>query len=212
MLAYLDQNNLPLARTPYHLLEKETDRLINAWHSTFGIRALAIHDSGIVHVDISAASRENVFQWLSDIGCVCVDLAAEDIQTFAGRSVASLAAADLLNNNAAVRQGCSRLTIDEVMSTVEELIVLAHNASAVAYDQRQERLEQLRMGSDASLQNYVQADYDREDDLAMQRLRDAGLEVPDRVDLEPQQAPVVDYSWEADAGIKPRAEVDPFSF
>src|ERR1700758_4715470 len=97
MQIYLGDNEAkPLAGVPAALMERRTFELINAWQSTFGVRALDINQFGTISADVTQSSPHAVFAFLDSVGAVCVDLEPHDIATFAGRSVASLAACDLL--------------------------------------------------------------------------------------------------------------------
>ena len=205
MIAYLDHNNRPLAGVPLHLLARKSDELINSWQSTWGIRALSVDGNGIVAADVTQASPQGVFAWLESIAAVCVDIEPHDIATFAGRSVASLAACDLLRADPTVRQGCSRLTLDEIMDTISELIRLALNTSQLVREVGDSVIEH----TDDSIRHILEHERQREDQAAMERLRAAGFEIPPDIDLGPKAAPEVEYPED----YKPTAavEIDPFT-
>jgi hypothetical protein len=182
MIFYLGDNEAkPLAGTPAALMERRTYELINAWHSTFGIRALDIDQYGVITADISGApSPQSVFAFMESVGCVCCDLQPQDIPTFAGRSPASLAASDLLLSDPGVQHACSRLTPEEVMETISELIRLALAAADKA---REEKEQYISKFDDESFRNLLHYESDKSEREAIQRLRDAGMDVPDEIDL-----------------------------
>ena len=85
MIFYLGDNEAkPLAGTPAALMERRTFELVNAWQSTFGVRAIDINQYGTITADISGApSPQAVFAFMDSVGAVCVDLEPQDIPTFA---------------------------------------------------------------------------------------------------------------------------------
>ncbi len=117
---------------------------------------------------------------------------------------------DLLATNAEVRNGCDRLTIDEIMTTIEELGALTHNASAQAVQEREQALVDL---GDASLQSVVQHAYDVADQQYLSRLKQAGFDVPDPISLDPAPAPEPDDRFDEKFGIGfSRGVADPFLY
>jgi hypothetical protein len=187
MIVYLSDDHRPLAGVPSHLLERRMGELLIAWRETWNVVCYAVDERGICALDISHASKSNVFAFLDAANCVAVDLQPQDLPCLAGaRSIEVLAAADLLNSDEAVRQGCQRLTPDEILSTVEELVILALNAGAAARAASDEYISQFPADFAPTLQH----ERDMHDQEQMQRLRNAGFDVPDAdaVNLEPPAA------------------------
>ena len=210
MIAYLSDNNRPLAGVPSHLMERRLNELILSWYTTWKVRCLDVLETGVVYADISQASPQSVFSFLESVDAVAVGLEPQDIATFAGRSVASLAAADLLNVDAAVRQGCSRLIPEEVMDTIGELIRLALAVSEKTSTQREEQLASF--GNEEGLRVSVRHLYDTEDQIALDRLRQAGIDVPNEISLEPPVAEEPEVHADYNADINRNLVADPFAF
>jgi hypothetical protein len=181
MIAYLSDTNRPLEGVPSHLMERRLNELLISWYDTWRIRCLNVLENGVVYADISQATKQNVFAWLESVNAVCVDLEPQDLITLASRHVTTLAAADLLNADPAVRQGCSRLEIGEIMDTVAELARLALAVSERTATAREELLNSF--GNEEGLRANMQGDFDVQDRAGLERLKQAGFEVPEEIDL-----------------------------
>lgn len=207
MIIYLGDNAAkPLAGTPSALMERRTFELIDSWYSTFGVRALNIGQYGEITADILQASKHAVFEFLDSVGAVAVDLTPSDIPVFAGRSVATLAAAELLDRDPAVRAGCQRLTPEEITSTVDELVRLALQVSSTRREQSDAYIAEFPEGG---FKEILIHDRDQADQQALEELRHAGFDVGPDVSLEPPPAaPVVEYDFESPTSP---VLVDPFA-
>jgi hypothetical protein len=214
MIVYLDEATFPLVNTPAPLRQKKFYEEVNAWYTTFGVRAHNLTGDGVLHVDISqAASKQAVFSFLEATGAICVDLEPADLGVLGGRHIAVLAGADLLNVDPAVRQGCSRLEISEIMDTIAELERLALAVSQKSADAREDLLASF--GDEEGLRANVQGDLDAQDRAAMDRLRRAGFDVGEEVDLSkpPSSFPdLEEYEHPDFSADVSRRNADPFLF
>jgi hypothetical protein len=211
LIAYLHDTNRPLSGVPSHLLEKKVDEFVDSSLGIFGVRIFDIAANGIISADITSASRENVFLWLDAINAVAVGLEPADISILAGRSPLSLSMAELVRDDASVRNSVSRLEISEILETIERLAFLAHNAGEAQRDQVDAYIQQF---ADApELQSSMEYERQKHERALMERLKLAGFDVPDEVSIDLPVAPPSDdrnddaFNIGAGSGI-----ADPFLF
>jgi hypothetical protein len=215
MIAYLSDHNRPLEGVPSHLMERRLNELILSWYTTWKVRCLDVLETGVVYADISQATKQSVFAWLESVNAVCVDLEPQDIVALSSRHPIALAAADLLNVDPAVRQGCARLEIGEVISTVSELERLALAVSEKNMDERDATLNSY--GNEPELRANIQYQYDLQDRAGLERLKQAGFEVPEEIDLgkpnyNSEFSELADPADHPDFSAVSRRNADPFAF
>jgi hypothetical protein len=211
MIVYLSDSDRPLAGVPSHLREKKAQEILASWRATWGIDCTTVLENGIICATLRGSSRESVFEWLSAINAVCVDVEAADLETLAGRSVLTLAAGDLLRDDPNVQQECTRLEPSQIIETVEQLIVLANNASNHVREVGDKAISDIQ---DPEFRAFIQQQRDQEDRAAMARLVAAGFDIggdPALLDAKPEPEP--DGRWDLEHGIGvPAGRVDPFHF
>jgi hypothetical protein len=214
MIAYLDHKNRPLAGVDPHLLDRKAYELIMSWQTTFNIYATNVTENGVVFADIAAASKESVFAWLDGIHAIAVDIQPQDLQTLAGRDPITLAAGDLMLSDQNVAREATRLEPSQIMDFVAELLHLALGTSQRAFDEREERIQSFTVGNDTSLSENIRGQLAAEDEQYLQRLRNAGIEVPELVSIDPPQVNDIDDRYDAEFGIgqQRNVSVDPFAF
>lgn len=219
MIAYIATNARPLDHVDPALLDRKAYELIMSWKTTWNIHATNVTADGVVFADISQASKADVFAWLESINAVCVDLQPQDLATFAGRSVETLAAGDILASDPDVQREATRLTPDQLMSFVSDLLHLAMRTAAAVADERESRINALvfRDGDtlDTSAADLMRDRFNAEDEQYLKRLRDAGFDnVPELVNLDPPPVVNNDSQYDEAFGITaPRnVTIDPFRF
>jgi len=188
MNVYLNDGNRPLDGVPRHLQARRQYELLNDWQSTFGVTVNSIHGEGVLECDISASDPSRVFQFLEHVGAVAVDIRPNDLQILMGRSVTAYAASDWLAGASGEELiPYCRVPVDRIMDTIQNLAHAIINGSNATHEREQEMLENPNLSPE--YRQDLAGTLAVRDAIMMNKLRAAGFDVPDQIDLDPQPEP-----------------------